>query len=128
MTNLTYVDAINFALDVMNPDVDPDDDKFSWDEVKEKLEALKAQLEKRKHSSTKPTKTQVANEGIKETILAILGESEAPLRVKDLIADERLADYSSSKITALLRQLLPDTGTGQVVRTIEKKVAYFALA
>jgi len=128
MTNLTYVDAINFALDVMNPDVDPDDDKFSWDEVKEKLEALKAQLEKRKHSSNKPTKTQVENEGIKETILAILGESEAPLRVKDLIADERLADYSSSKITALLRQLLPDTGTGQVVRTIEKKVAYFALA
>ena len=84
-------------------------------------------LDSRK-GTNKPTKTQVANEGIKETILAILGESEIPLRVKDLIADERLADYSSSKITALLRQLLPDTGTGQVVRTIEKKVAYFALA
>ena len=128
MANLTYVDAINFALDVMNPDVDPDDDKFSWDEVKEKLEALKAQLEKRKHSSNKPTKTQVANEGIKETILTVLGESDAPMRVKDLLADERLADFTSPKITALLRQLLPDTGDGRVVRTVEKKVAYFALA
>ena len=84
-------------------------------------------LDSRK-GSNKPTKTQVENGEIKETILAVLGESDTPMRVKDLIADERLADYSSSKITALLRQLLPDTGTGQVVRTIEKKVAYFALA
>ena len=96
----------------------------------EMVEFLKHQidlLDSRK-GTNKPTKTQMANENIKETILAVLGEADTPMRVKDLLADERLADFTSPKITALLRQLLPDTGDGRVVRTVEKKVAYFALA
>ena len=44
------------------------------------------------------------------------------------MADERMAGCSSQKITALLGQLLPETGDGRVVRTVEKKIAYFALA
>ena len=128
MTNLTYVDAINFALDVMNPDVDPDDDKFRWDEVKEKLEALKIQLEKRKHGSNKPTKTQTANEAIKDTICEILTETDERMRVKDLLADDRLNGYSSPKISALLRQMLPEVGDGRVIKEIEKKVSYFRIA
>lgn len=96
----------------------------------EMVEFLKRQidlLDSRK-GSHKPTKIQEANEEIKETILTILGESETPMRVKDLMAEERLTGCSGPKITALLGQLLPDKGTGQVVRTVEKKVAYFALA
>ena len=84
-------------------------------------------LDSRKGAS-KPTKTQVANEGIKETILTVLGESETPMKVKDLMADERLAGCSTQKLTALLGQLQPETGDGRVVRTVEKKVAYFTLA
>ena len=84
-------------------------------------------LDSRK-GSTKPTKIQTANEGIKDVIYQVLSEANAPMRVKDLIADERLADYSSSKITALLRQMLPDTGDGRVIKTIEKKVSYFSVA
>ena len=85
-------------------------------------------LDSRKGGVRKPTANQTANEGIKDLICEVLGEADAPMRVKDLITDERLSDYSSSKITALLRQMLPDIGDGRVVKTIEKKVSYFALA
>jgi len=85
-------------------------------------------LDSRKGGAKKPSKTQEANVGIKDVICQVLAESEAPMRVKDLLEDERLAEYSSSKITALLRQMLPEVGDGRVTRTIEKKVAYFSLA
>ena len=85
-------------------------------------------LDSRKGGIRKPTANQTANEGIKDIIFTVLSEADAPMRVKDLIADERLSDYSSSKVTALLRQMLPDTGDGRVVKTIEKKVSYFAVA
>jgi len=85
-------------------------------------------LDARKGGLRKPTANQTANEGIKDVICEVLSESETPMRVKDLIADERLSDYSSSKVTALLRQMLPDTGDGRVIKTIEKKVSYFSLA
>jgi hypothetical protein len=85
-------------------------------------------LDSRKGGIRKPTANQTTNEGIKNLICEVLGESETPMRVKDLIADERLSDYSSSKVTALLRQMLPDVGDGRVVKTIEKKVSYFSLA
>ena len=96
----------------------------------EMVEFLKHQIDLLDTRSTtkKPTKTQKENEGIKELILTVLAESETPMRVKDLIADERLAEYSSSKVTALLRQMLPETGDGRVTKTIEKKISYFSLA
>ena len=96
----------------------------------EMVEFLKHQIEllDSRKGSSKPTKTQTENVGIKDTICEILGESDKAMRVKDLIADERLSAYSSSKITALLRQMLPDTGDGRVIKTVEKKVSYFSLA
>ena len=84
-------------------------------------------LDSRKSGAKKPTKTQTENVAIKDLIYEVLSESETPMRVKDLIEDERLSEYSSSKITALLRQMLPEIGDGRVTRTIEKKVAYFSV-
>lgn len=84
-------------------------------------------LDSRKRSD-KPTAKQTENESIKNLICEVLGSAETPMRVKDLISTDALADYSSSKITALLRQMLPDVGDGRVVKTIEKKVSYFSLA
>lgn len=124
MTNMTYVQAIDFALDVMNPDVDPDDDKFTWEEVREKLEALKAQLAKRSTSKT-PTKTQKENEVVKETILAVLDDFAGKMTVTEMLTDDRLHGFSNQKISALLRQLV---STEQVVKTIEGKKAYFSVA
>ena len=94
------------------------------------VEFLKHQIEllDSRKGSNKPTKTQTENVSIKDTICEVLSESDAPMRVKDLIADGRLSEYSSSKITALLRQMLPDTGDGRVIKTIEKKISYFSVA
>ena len=96
----------------------------------EMVEFLNHQIEllnSRKGGTKKPTKTQTENVGIKDLIYEVLSEADAPMRVKDLIEDERLSEYSSSKITALLRQMLPEIGDGRVTRTIEKKVAYFSV-
>ena len=96
----------------------------------EMVEFLKHQIDLLDSRNTikKPTKTQTENVGIKDTICAVLAEADAPMRVKDMLLDERLADYSQWKISALLRQLLPDTGDGRVVKIVEKKVSYFTLA
>ena len=110
---ITYVDALNTVI----PMVDG--------EVAEKLTALREQMAKR-HSSSKPTKTQVENEAIKAEILETLAECDGGVTVKELIGLTG-GKYTSQKLSALLRQL-GETGSKQVVKTMEKKVAYFALA
>lgn len=108
---ITYVDALNAVI----PMVDG--------EVAEKLEALKAQMAK-KRTSSKPTKTQVENEGIKEKILAVLAECDEAVTVKEILPLMD-GDYTSQKISALLRQLVT---SGKVTKAIEKKVSRFSLA
>ena len=107
---ITYVDALTVAIETV-----------ADAEVAEKLTALKAQIAKKKGSS-KPTKTQVENEAIKEKILDVL--SDEPMTVKEIMAVVD-GDYSSQKLSALLRQLV---AAEKVVKTVEKKVSRFALA
>ena len=78
-------------------------------------------------SSTKtPTKTQKENEGIKENILNALGNYEHPVTISTLMAENaEFADYSNQKMSALLKQL---SDGGLVVKTMDKKRAYFAIA
>ena len=94
------------------------------------VEFLKRQIDllDSRNVAKKPTKTQTENVAIKDTICAVLADADAPMRVKDMIADSRLGDYTTAKISALLRQLLPDTGDGRVIKTVEKKISYFTLA
>ena len=95
------------------------------------VEFLKRQidlLDSRKNTPRKPSAKNLENERIKDVICEVLTDADAPMRVKDMIADERLGDYTTAKISALLRQLLPDTGDGRVVKTVEKKISYFAIA
>lgn len=74
--------------------------------------------------SGKPTATQVANEGIKDTILATL--SATPMTISDIQkSNEALAEFSTSKMSALLKQLVDKK---IVTKTYEKKKAYFSLA
>jgi len=121
MTKMTYVQAIDFALDVMNPDVDPEDDKFNWEEVREKLEALKAQLMKRSSGERKPTKVQVENESLKEDIFAYVSENGAK-RASEVAAYFNL---SGQKASALLKQLVDAQA---LERFTEKRVTYFRVA
>ncbi len=106
---MTYVDALNVAIGAVDG------------EVAEKLTALREQIAKQKGSS-KPTKTQIENEAVKEKILEVL--SDEPMTVKEILAVID-GDYSSQKISALLRQLV---NADKVEKTVEKKVSRFALA
>ena len=77
----------------------------------------------RKSSSKKPTKVQVENENIKETILDILAELDTPTSATALATDARLG-VSNQKITSLLTQLKNE---GKVIREMEKGKALFSL-
>lgn len=106
MTKMTYVNAIDNAINgIMN------------EETIEKLKALKVQLKKRNSGERKPTKAQVANEGVKAEILALL--TEEGKQCKDIA--EALG-ISGQKCSALLKQLVD---TKQAEKYTEKRVTYF---
>ena len=82
-------------------------------------------LTKKNSRSGKPTKTQVENESIKAQIVSVLESAGKPMTVTQLLAKSELADLSNQKVSALLTQLRK---AGVVVRTVEKKVAFYSLA
>ena len=84
MTNskMTYVAALSFVLENC-PDLPAD--------VAEKLTALKAQTEKRNSADRKPTKTQLANEGLQETILSVLSTEPATVSERTHRQDQRFS-------------------------------------
>ena len=81
-------------------------------------------LNKKNSRSGKPTKTQVENETIKNTILDILQTIGKPVTVTQLLANDELNGLSNQKISALLAQLRK---SDKVVRTVEKKVAFYSI-
>ena len=99
---MTYATAIDSAL---NGNI--------TDEVREKLEALKVQLAKRK-----PTKTQKENEGLKEDIFAYVSENGAK-RAGDVAT---YFGISGQKASALLKQIVD---SGHLEKYAEKRVTYF---
>lgn len=89
------------------------------EDLAEFIEGRIAILDK-KSENKKATAKQNENEGIKADILARLeGRS---VTVGELVKE---MGFSSQKLSALLTQLVKG---GEVVRTVEKKVAYFSLA
>lgn len=78
----------------------------------------------KKNLSKAPTKVQIENESIKETILEVLINSDRKMTISDIQnANEELSSYSNQKISALLTQLVNEK---KVERTLEKKKAYFS--
>lgn len=75
--------------------------------------------------SSKPTKAQVENEGIKTNIVNEMVEGER-YTITEMIAKLPCCNgFTNSKITALVTQLVKE---GEVVRVEEKGRAYFTLA
>lgn len=106
MTKMTYAVAIDSALNGV-----------VTDEVREKLEALKAQLAKRNKGERKPTKTQRENEGVKAQIADLL--TNEGKQCKDIA--EALG-ISGQKCSALLKQMVE---AGLAEKYAEKRVTYF---
>jgi len=113
-TRLTYTAALESVLDGFE----------LTDEVREKLEALKASLEKRnaKSGTRKPTKTQRENAELKVKLADFVTGTDG-VRAKDVAEHFEL---STQKASALLKQLV-DEGT-LVKAEGEKKVTLFKVA
>lgn len=79
-------------------------------------------LNKKNSAAKKPSKTQIANEGIKDQILDVLKGSDAPMTATQ-IADG--LGLSVNKVSALLTQLKEDNS---VIRSVDKRKAYFTVA
>lgn len=83
-------------------------------------------LEKKNGGAKKPTKQQMANADIKDSILDAM-ESGQKYRIADLlkVVDNLPEDMTPQRMSALIRQLKLE---GAVIRTEEKRVAYFTKA
>ena len=88
-----------------------------------RIEITKKKNATGKGENAKPTKTQLENEVIKDTIMAVL--TDTPMSITDLMkSSAELGGYSNQKISALLTQLLKDD---KVVRTEVKGKPHYAL-
>lgn len=115
MTKITYVSALDVVLN----------GEPMTDEVREKLEALKASIEKKNTAERKPTATQTANEGFKVAILNGL-ESGKAYTITDIIKSvDEVSALSNQRVSAIVRQLVE---SGSLVREEVKRKAYFSLA
>lgn len=105
MTKLTYTVALDVAINAVSDEA-----------VKEKLTALKGQIEKKNSADRKPTKAQVANDALKGEIVAALTERMTATEVAERF------EISNQKASALLTALVK---AGSVERTVDKRKAYF---
>ena len=79
----------------------------------------------------KPTKEQIANEGIKEHIATVLATADEPLSIAEI--GKAIGIESCQKVSALVTQMLTErkgvaNPNGCVIRTERKGRAYFSLA
>ena len=82
-------------------------------------------LAKKNSAEKKPTAQQTANEGIKSAIVEGMKEGRK-YTITDLIKSiPDCADLTNQRVSNLVRQLIAE---GKVVRTEEKRKAYFSLA
>ena len=83
-------------------------------------------LLERKSGKSGMTKTQKENVEVMEQIKIALDEIGKPVTISELMATSAVMNgYSNQKLSALIRQLVK---AGEVIRTEEKKKAYFSLA
>ena len=95
--------------------------------IEHELELLERKSEK-KAGDKKPTATQIENEVIKEEILNFMEPNNLYSISEFQKKVPKCADLSNQKISSLLRQLLPENGTGQIERVEDKRKVFYKLA
>ena len=85
------------------------------------------ELLNKKSSKSGQTKTQKENEILKEELMVALTEMEKPVTISNFceLTSHPVGKLSNQKLSALLNQLVK---AGRVVKTVEKKKSYFAVA
>ena len=111
MEKMTNVNALNYVL--ANCELTA--------EVREKVEKMKAQFEKKNSAEKKPTANQVANQAIVEGILAEMEEGTL-YTITDMIKSlPSCADLTNQKVSALIKPLLGIS----IERVEDKRKAFF---
>lgn len=123
MTNkkMTKRDYFNGLLGVLENHKDSIE---NYEEFKAFIEREIESLNK-KRSNSKPTKTQIENEKIKEKILIAFEKIDEPVTITELAKMDGLTEYSNQKLSVLCHQLVDEH---KVVNTKVKKVSYFKIA
>lgn len=93
--------------------------------IEHEIELLERKNASASNGTRKPTKTQIANEGIKAEIVEQMSNGVSYLISDMMKAFPSLSEYPSQKIVALVRQLVNE---GKVTREVVKGKAYFTLA
>lgn len=91
----------------------------------------------KKSGKSKETKTKKAHGAILDAIKAVLADQTKPVTITEMMTDERLASYeeegkdgavtvamTNQKLSSMVKKLVD---AGEVIRTEEKKKAYFSL-
>ena len=120
---ITKKDMFNEIIKMMNGEQMSVSAQVVIDFANHEIELLN---KKSSSSSGKPTKTQIENEGYKEVILEALATADKPMTISELMEyADGLAGLKNQRVSALMTQL---KNAGKVIRTEEKKKAYFSLA
>ena len=96
--------------------------EFTADEVAFIENEIALITKRNARKSTKPTKAQIANIAVKESLANVLGEATEPLTAK---AVGELVSISPQKASALLKQMIE---SGEVVKEVVKGKSLFRLA
>jgi hypothetical protein len=111
MEKITNVKALSYVLE--NAELPA--------EIREKIEKMKVQFEKKHSAEKKPTANQVANQAIVEGILAEMEEGKL-YTITDMIkALPSCAELTNQKVSALIKPLIGVS----IERVEEKRKAYF---
>lgn len=123
MTNkkMTKRDYFNGLLGVLENHKDSIE---NYEEFKAFIER-EIELLNKKRSNSKPIKTQIENEKIKEKILEVLTDVNEVMTISELMTANGLENYSNQKLSVLCHQLVNEH---KVVNTKVKKVSYFKIA
>ena len=120
---ITKRDMFNEIIKMMNGEQMSVSSQAVIDFANHEIELLN---KKSSSSSGKQTKTQLENESYKEVILETLKTADKPITISELMRrSETIAELSNQRVSAMLSQLRK---AEKIVRTYEKKKAYFSIA
>ncbi len=111
MEKMTNVKALNYVLAKCE----------LTDEVREKIEKMKVQFEKKNSAEKKPTANQVANQGIQSAILEGMEVGKLYTITEMLKEIPACAELTNQKVSALIRPLIGVS----IERVEDKRKAYF---
>lgn len=94
-------------------------------DVAEKLESMKAQLEKPRKKSNKPSKAQIANAALREVI--VNGMEPGHLYTATELAETFLANEEHCSFQRAAGLVRPLVEAGTIVKTVEKGKTYYSV-